>query len=76
MLKGLKNISTSDLLMVISGYAGPEGKEVGLVWGAFFYKGLSFTKKFIFRGNREMIREKAGNYFLYHAYKLIKEGKI
>lgn len=73
MLKGLRKITNSSLLMVISGYAGPGGKEVGLVWAALAYQNKEVIKKWFFQGNREMIRTKAANNLLYQAYLLIKE---
>lgn len=56
----------SDVAVVTSGVAGPEGgtKEtpVGLVWFACFYKGEVTVRKEIFSGNRMEIRTAAADY--------------
>ncbi|MEW6620040.1 MAG: nicotinamide-nucleotide amidohydrolase family protein [bacterium] len=59
MAKGIARLMKTDIGLGITGYAGPEGDEVGLV-----YIGLSINdnlnvKEFRFVGEREEIKEKA-----------------
>lgn len=64
MAKGARKYGKADIGLSITGIAGPTGgseeKPVGLVWMALaFPKGKVFTKKNLFTGTREQIREKA-----------------
>ncbi len=63
MAKGCAVESNSDVSVVTSGIAGPDGgtkeKPVGLVWMAAYVSGNLFTHKEIFSGNREEVRNQA-----------------
>ena len=61
MVKGAYAVTGSDVVVSITGIAGPDGgtkeKPVGLVYIACMIKGEIFVKKFHFNGNRSKIRE-------------------
>jgi nicotinamide-nucleotide amidase len=63
MTRGLKKTFRTDALVSITGIAGPGGssppKPVGLVFIGTGYNGKIEIKKYIFSGNREMIRRRA-----------------
>ena len=61
MAEGLKNVSSADVAVSVTGIAGPGGgseeKPVGLVYmGIATEKGI-FTKKNLFNGDRDEIRK-------------------
>ena len=60
MVQGLLNKTSSDLVLAITGIAGPGGgtkeKPIGLVYIALGYKGNIKTKKINLWGNRDRIR--------------------
>ncbi|RDU24849.1 competence/damage-inducible protein A [Anaerosacchariphilus polymeriproducens] len=55
--------ANADVCIAITGIAGPDGgtqeKPVGLVYEACYYKGNVEVNKFLFKGNRDKIREQA-----------------
>ncbi|MEG0874784.1 MAG: CinA family protein [Clostridiales bacterium] len=61
MAKGLKELSNADFSLSITGIAGPNGgtedKPVGLVYIGLEFPDGNAVGKFIFKGNREEIRE-------------------
>lgn len=63
MVKGVINISHSDIAVVSSGIAGPTGgtkeKPVGLVYLACAYKDNIFVKNEVYSGDRTEVRKKA-----------------
>lgn len=59
MLKGLRKLTKSDYCIATTGYAGPTGDRVGLVYiGVLCDEGIEI-KKFQFNGDRERIRSRA-----------------
>lgn len=63
MAKGAINNSHADVGVAVTGIAGPTGgselKPVGTVWIAWAVGNKINSKKFLFQGNREQVREKA-----------------
>ncbi len=76
MATNVKNLFKTDIGISITGIAGPSGgsksKKVGLVYAAIHYKKSIKTYKYIFTGNREIIREMTANYILFELYRRIK----
>lgn len=62
MLTGCERLFRTDLVCGVTGIAGPDGgteaKPVGTVYIGIRYKQKNFIKKFLFTGNRELIRFK------------------
>lgn len=73
MAKGLKNITNSDVCVTVTGYAGPTGDEVGKVCYAIKSKDYLLSACAKFRGNREMIIQKATRYILYQTLIFVNE---
>ena len=77
MVKGLSVNSNSDILLGVTGIAGPNSeasnKPIGLVYHSFFLK--SFNKLEIikknYKGSRKSIRKSASLYSIYHTYRLL-----
>ncbi|MBO4623186.1 MAG: CinA family nicotinamide mononucleotide deamidase-related protein [Bacilli bacterium] len=68
MVNGLEKLSNSNVCVAVSGYAGPDGAEVGKVCYAIKYnKQISVFEKH-FKGNRNMIRERAARDILFNVY--------
>ena len=63
MLKGGADISGADIVVAISGVAGPDGgtieKPVGLVCIGCYFKGDTYIEEFKFLGNRSKNRDNA-----------------
>ena len=61
MAEGALNVSGSDIAVSVSGIAGPDGgtseKPVGLVYIGLATKNKRGFSKFIFKGNREEVRQ-------------------
>ena len=49
----------ADIALSSTGYAGPNGEHVGLVYIGCAYKGKAISKRFVFDGNRNEIRRLA-----------------
>ena len=68
MAAGAARTLAADLCWAITGIAGPEGgspdKPVGLVWFAFRFKDLCYSRRQLFSGDRSAIREQAAGYAL------------
>ena len=69
MAKGLSKEKGISFSISVTGIAGPSGgtkdKPVGLIFFSFLYnKKNILVKKKLFKGNRNIIREKAANYAL------------
>lgn len=62
MAKGLKQLSGADVAISVTGIAGPGGgseeKPVGLVYMGIAYGNTIQTKKNLFSGNRDEVRQK------------------
>ena len=72
MLKGLKNISGSDLCIATSGYAGP-GEGAGKVFFGVLYKDRVHIEEKLYQGPRNDIRARTANDAILTAYKILKE---
>lgn len=60
MAKGLHKISGSDICISVTGYAGPEGEDVGLYYIGLCYQGKTIgIKKQAFKYSRSYIRDRA-----------------
>lgn len=63
MVKGILGLTKADAALAITGLAGPDGgsdeKPVGLVYIACSVCGKICVEKFMFKGNRQKIRESA-----------------
>ena len=70
MAIGACNKARADVAVSVTGVAGPsmeDGKPVGLVYIACYYKGETTVKEFNFSGDRKSIREQAA----FNALKLV-----
>ena len=65
MAEGALNVSGSDIAVSVSGIAGPDGgtkeKPVGLVYIGLATKNKRSFNKFVFKGNREEVRQQTVN---------------
>lgn len=68
MVNGLEKISNSDVCVAITGYAGPDGADIGKVCYAIKYKKIVSVFEKHFKGNRNMIRERAARDILFNVY--------
>lgn len=63
MAEGIARQFNTNIGLSTTGIAGPEGgsveKPVGLVYIGIYINGKTFVKKFIFNGNRQMVRLRA-----------------
>jgi nicotinamide-nucleotide amidase len=64
MAEGAQRNTGSDYALAISGYAGPEGDQVGLVFVGLAGKDGSEARRFKFPGDRNRVRLLASNYAL------------
>ena len=76
MVRGLSKEKDISFSMAVTGIAGPSGgtkyKPVGLVFFSFLYnKKDILVKKKLFKGNRNIVREKAANYALKKSIEII-----
>ncbi len=56
MAEGVRKTANSDIGVAFTGYAGPDGEDVGLVWMAVSYKNTTNAYKLKINGDRERIR--------------------
>jgi nicotinamide-nucleotide amidase len=63
MVLGAKELSSADVVIAVTGIAGPSGgspdKPIGTVWFAFAVEEKIFTKHHIFQGDRSDIQSQA-----------------
>ncbi len=82
MAEGAVRRTGSELALAVSGIAGPEGgteeKPVGLVYIGCCYRGKTITKRYLFKGNRQKVREQTTQYALTAAWRMLtgKEGSV
>ena len=73
MALGAKKNANSDISIVTTGIAGPDGgtknKPVGLIYIGMCYKNKVYVRKYIFKGNRTLRRLQATN----EAFRMIYE---
>lgn len=78
MVRGLRNITKSDICLSTTGIAGPGGgtfdKPVGLVYAGIIFENNIFIHKLFFRGNREQIRLQTANFCLKFIIEKLKNG--
>jgi len=74
MARGISKISGSDIGVGITGFAGPTGDKVGLVYLAIYFKGDDSTtvKELMLSGSREEIREQASDIAFNSIYYMLK----
>ncbi|WP_066925332.1 competence/damage-inducible protein A [Murdochiella massiliensis] len=72
MLKGLAERTGSDLCIATTGYAGPEGEEVGLCYIGIGYHGKRCIFKHHLHGERNHIRNRAKNLAIDYAIMMMK----
>lgn len=72
MAKGIAILMKADIGIGITGYAGPEGDDVGLVYIGLYSKEELNIQKFRFEGEREEIKEKA----VYTALDMVRRGLL
>lgn len=70
MLSGLARISSSDLCIATSGYAGP-GQGAGKVVYGILYKDTYLIKEKNYKGDRNQIRHRTANDALIEAYRFV-----
>lgn len=58
MLDGLREISGADVCVVTTGYAGPEGNDVGLVYIGVMIGNEKAVIRHNFHGDRQQIRNR------------------
>src|SRR6056297_1423831 len=77
MYQNVSNIFDSKLSISTSGYAGPKGKKIGLVYYSIKYNNKIYTFKKHLKGTRIEIIEGLVNYIFFSVYLLIiKDDKI
>ncbi len=77
MCQNVSNIFDSKLSISTSGYAGPKGKKIGLVYYSIKYNNKIYTFKKHLKGTRIEIIEGLVNYIFFSVYLLIiKDDKI
>lgn len=73
MLNGLYARTGADLCIATTGYAGPEGPDVGHVFIGILYRGKKNIYEYHLRGNRRQIRQTAKNMAIDRAIMTLKE---
>lgn len=73
MLKGLEKISSTDLQIVTTGYAGPDGNPPGLVFVGVKFKDEIKIISREYKGSRNRIRERTANDGILNAYQLLSK---
>lgn len=76
MAGGAAKRTGADVAVSVTGLAGPGGgtpdKPVGLVYIGYYYDGIIKVKKYIFKGDRQQVREKACDVALEMLLKIIQ----
>lgn len=75
MVQGLFDKTGSSVCVAISGYAGPSGRDVGKVCFVIKYNETIKTYEEHFRGNRQMIRERAARTVLFETLRMIRNER-
>ncbi len=79
MAEGALKVSRADIAVSVSGIAGPGGgtkeKPVGLVYIGLAYKEKQLFNKFIFKGNRDEVRQQTVNMAFEMIIKQIEENR-
>lgn len=79
MVRGLKDISMSEICLSTTGIAGPTGgtrdKPVGLVFCGFYIFDKIYIKKCYFKGNRALIRQQTANFCINFLIERLLDGK-
>jgi len=73
MVEGLQELTKADVALALTGYAGPNGENIGLVYYGIKIKDDLYISKSNFRGNRQMIRQRATLLGLYKLVLLLRE---
>lgn len=77
MAKNCAKIFNSDLSISITGIAGPSGgtfeKPVGTVFISTFYRNKVETEKYLFSGNRDVVRQKSVNLSIFSLLRRIND---
>ena len=73
MAIGARAEGSADIALSATGYAGPEGEKVGLVYIGVSTKKLTRVYAFRFAGNRDRVRDSAARMAIALAIKEIKE---
>ena len=77
MVKGLRNLTNSDVCVSLTGVAGPDdsdGKKAGCVCFGFYFKNKIITEEIFFKNEgRNIVRENAKNYALKRILEIISE---
>ena len=78
MARGVAGLLDTDAGVGVTGIAGPGGgtpeKPVGTVWFAVSLKGRVRAQHYVFGGDREAIRERAGQAALLLLYQMLADG--
>ncbi|BFT29406.1 CinA family protein [Alteromonas sp. D210916BOD_24] len=78
MARGVRRNSGAELVVTVSGIAGPSGgsadKPVGTVWFGFLCGEQSEQIKQVFSGNREQVRSAAITFAVNHLVKMLSEN--
>jgi nicotinamide-nucleotide amidase len=76
MVTGLEKLQAGNVLVAVSGIAGPDGgtaeKPVGLVHCAIRIAGVTHTVKRVFKGDRNLVRERASCWVLNTVWRLLR----
>ncbi len=79
MARGVAELLGADVGVGVTGVAGPEGgtteKPVGLVWYAASVRGRVESAKKVFAGDREAVRERAGQAAFLLVFQMLK-GRV
>ncbi|GAB3941315.1 CinA family protein [Corynebacterium tapiri] len=59
MALGARRECSSDVAVALTGFAGPTGDQVGLVYIAIAHPGGTFWRRYDFSGSREQVRNQA-----------------
>lgn len=72
MVEGLQEKTKTEVSFAVTGYAGPTGEDVGLVYFGIKIKDELFLYKNKFRGNREIVRTRATMSGMYRIFSLLR----